>query len=326
DPSVSWGLQVGHGTNPNSTSSIRPSSPSASKTSLLFLEKDTPNQVKQYPIFFGRVKKLGYQGNKNGTPMYQKDQYGQTIKDKTGLPILDEDFSVIVDAYKSFQQGNKIEKENSFSINYDELNGRFDYDFYSPENRKMFSHLDSGKSIRLGDICDIIKIKSKKLKDPNLTVEYVELSDINTHSYEIINSTTYQVHELPSRASYEIQEGDIITAIAGNSVGTRKHATALVTKEFEGSICTNGFRVLRNFKIDSNYLLYFLKSEVFLKQMFMYRTGAAIPNVSDTDLANTLINLPDDKTIKDISKKMKKAFELRQESRNQIDSINLEIA
>lgn len=81
-------------------------------------------------------------------------------------------------------------------------------------------------------------------------------------------------------------------------LGQENNATALVTKEFEGSICTNGFRVLRNFKIDPNYLLFFLKSEVFLKQMFMYRTGAAIPNVSDIDLANTLINLPDEKTIK----------------------------
>ncbi len=295
------------------------------KTSLLFLEKDTPNKIRQYPIFFGRVRKLGYQGNKNGTPLYQKDKFGQIIKDSNKQPILDEDFSVIVQAYKEFQKGEIIENENSFSLNYDELNGRFDFDFYSPENRKMFSNLDSGKTVRLGDICDIIKIKSRKLKDQNLTVEYVELSDINTHSYEIINSTTYQVHELPSRGSYEIQEGDIITAIAGNSVGTRKHATALVTKEFEGSICTNGFRVLRNFKIDSYFLLFFLKSEVFLKQMFMYRTGAAIPNVSDIDLANTLINIPSDKTIKEISKKMKRAFELRQESRNQIESINLEL-
>jgi type I restriction enzyme M protein len=296
------------------------------KTSLLFLEKDTPNKVRQYPIFFGRVTKLGYQGNKNGTPTYQKDKYGQIIKDNLGQPILDEDFSIIVDAYKEFQKGVKVEKDNSFSINYNELNGRFDYDFYSPENRKMFTKLDTGKSVRLGDICDIIKVKSRKLKDQNQTVEYVELSDINTHSYEIINSTTYQVHELPSRASYEIEVGDIITAIAGNSIGTRKHATALVNQDFEGSICTNGFRVLRNFKIDNYYLLYFLKSEIFLKQMFMYRTGAAIPNVSDTDLANTLINLPDDKTIADISSKMKKAFELRQESRNQIESISLELA
>lgn len=295
------------------------------KTSLLFLEKDTPNIKKEYPIFFGRVKKLGYQGNKNGTPIYQKDKFGQIIKSDKGAAILDEDFSEIVEEYHKFKKGIKAEKENCFSIYYHELNGRFDYDFYSPENRNMIANFDSKNTVRLGDICDIIKIKSKKLKELNSTVEYVELSDINTHSYEIINSTTYQVHELPSRASYEIKDGDIITAIAGNSVGTQKHATALVTLDFDGSICTNGFRVMRNFKIDRYYLLYFLKSEPFLRQMYMYRTGAAIPNVSDTDLADILINLPDKKVIKEISQKMKKAFDLRQESKKQIESISLEL-
>lgn len=295
------------------------------KTSLLFLEKDTPNQVRQYPIFFGRVTKLGYQGNKNGTPQYQKDTYGQIIKNHLGEPILDEDFSEIVEAYKSFQKGKMIDKANSFSISYDELNGRFDYDFYSPENRRLFLKLKASKNVRLGDICTIMKVKAKKLKDPNNTVEYVELSDINTHAYEIINSTTYQVYELPSRASYEIKEGDIITAIAGNSIGTRKHATALVNNEYAGSICTNGFRILRNFKIDYYYLLYFLKSEYFLKQVFMYRTGAAIPNISDKDLAKILIHLPDDKIMNEISKKMKESFELRAASRNRIESISLEL-
>ena len=58
----------------------------------------------------------------------------------------------------------------------------------------------------------------------------------------------------------------------------------------------------------------------------MYRTGAAIPNVSDTDLADILINLPDKKVIKEISQKMKKAFDLRQESKKQIESISLELA
>ena len=161
------------------------------------------------------------------------------------------------------------------------------------------------------------------MKYPNLLVEYVELSDINTHSYEIINSTTYTIHELPSRASYEIKNEDIITAVAGNSIGTKKHATALVTDEYEGSICTNGFRVLRNFKIDKFYLLYFLKSDIFLKQIYMYRTGAAIPNVSDTDLANILIYLPDKNIINEISKKMQLAFQLRNESKLQIESISL---
>ena len=56
--------------------------------------------------------------------------------------------------------------------------------------------------------------------------------------------------------------------------------------------------------------------------MFMYRTGAAIPNVSDNDLANILIRLPDEEVIKQISQKVKKAFELRQESKKELAMID----
>ncbi|MDR2346476.1 MAG: N-6 DNA methylase [Planctomycetaceae bacterium] len=291
------------------------------KTSLLFLEKNTADTKKQYVVFFGKVTKLGYQGNKNGTPIYQKDHYGQILKDQNKQPVLDENFSIVAEQYRRFQNHLTLDNTNSFSIDYGELNGRFDFDFYSPENRKMFSVLSSGQTVKLGEICDIIKTKTSKLKENDLWIEYVELSDVSAHSYEIINSTTYQVHELPSRASYEIKDGDIITAIAGNSVGTVKHATAIVPQEFDGSICTNGFRVLRNFKMDLYYLLYFFQTELFLKQMFMYRTGAAIPNVSDIDFANTLIYLPKTNVIQEISTKMKNAFDLRRESRKQMESI-----
>lgn len=293
------------------------------KTSLLFLEKESENKIDNYKIFFGRIQKLGYQGNKNGTPLYLKDKNGQILKDESGRPVLDEDFNKIIEDYRSFQNGILRKKENSFSIDYKDLNGRFDFDFYAPENREMIANFDKGVKARLGDVCDIVASKSKKLKDKNERVVYIELSDINTHSFEIINSTSLLVHELPSRASYEIQEGDIITSVAGNSVGTRNHATALVNKDFSGSICTNGFRVLRNFKIDPYYLLYYLKSDLFLKQMFMYRTGAAIPNVSDQNLENILIYIPDGEKLTEISKKVKKALALRQESLNIIESIDL---
>ena len=291
------------------------------KTSLLFLEKETLKQSQQYPIFFGKVNKLGYAGNKNGTPLYKKDKYGQIIC-VGGNPVLDEDFSQIASDYRQFQQTGEIYTPNSFSISSKDLNGRFDYDFYSPENQDVLSKL-SKNSVKLGDIVEIVKIKSPKLKDKNSIVEYVELSDVNANSFEIINSTQYVVHELPSRASYELKSNDIVTAIAGNSVGTKKHATALVNPEYDGAICTNGFRVLRNPKINRFYLLYYLHSEMFLKQMMMYRTGAAIPNVSDADLMNILIYIPDSETIENIAQKMEKSFSLRTESTKLINNIVL---
>jgi type I restriction enzyme M protein len=130
------------------------------------------------------------------------------------------------------------------------------------------------------------------------------------------------VHELPSRASYEIRTGDILTAIAGNSVGTKKHATALVTPEYDGCICTNGFRIFRNIRIDPYFFLFFLKSEMFLKQMFMLRTGAAIPSVSDADLVNIRIHLPDNSVIKKVGDAVKRSFDLRNQAKKIIEQIS----
>jgi hypothetical protein len=53
------------------------------------------------------------------------------LKDKNAAPILDEDFSKIIQEYKTFQQTNEIETENSFLFPVAELNGRFDFDYYA---------------------------------------------------------------------------------------------------------------------------------------------------------------------------------------------------
>jgi type I restriction enzyme M protein len=295
------------------------------KTSLLFLEKRSENLNKGYNVFFSKITKLGYQGNKNGSSIYKKDKYGNIKKDSFNQPVLDENFTVTVEDFTNYRNKKNIENENSYLLPYDDLNGRFDYDFYSPETKRLLNKIKNNNAIKLSEVVDIIKVKSKLLLNPNAKVEYVELSDINTPSFEIINSTEQYVYELPSRASYRIKTGDIITAIAGNSIGSRKHATALVSGAYDGAICTNGFRVFRNFKIDPYYLLYFFKTEYFLKQIYILRTGAAIPNVSDYDLGNILISMPNEQTIKSIGDKVRKSFELREKSKIELENINFEL-
>ncbi len=295
------------------------------KTSILFLQKDSANRETEYKVFFGKVTKPGYQGNKNGTPIYKKDLYGNAQTNHDGEFIPDEDFSVVADNYKKFQRQQFQSAENSFAATFNELNGRFDYDFYAPENRSLLAILKQKNAVPLGDLTEIVKVKSRKMSNRSEVVEYIELSDINTYAFEIINSTTHAVYELPSRASYELQTGDIITAVAGNSVGTKKHATALVTEEFNGCICTNGFRVLRGFTLDPYYLLYYFKSKYFLNQMFMYRTGAAIPSISDSDFANILIYIPDKEIVASISQQMRMACDLKARSRKEIEAIELPV-
>jgi type I restriction enzyme M protein len=294
------------------------------KTSILFLEKRSTTN--NYTIFYGRIQKLGYQGNKNGTPIYKKDELGNIEKNSNGNPSIDEDFNLTINSYHKYIINKSIDTENAFSINFNQLKDRLDFDLYSPENRKLMENFKKHNSVKLGDICEILRKNSIKLKNLNLSIDYIELSDINTLSFEIINSTNYLVHQLPARASYELEEGDIITAIAGNSIGTNYHATALVTRDYQGSICTNGFKVLRNFKLDPYYLLYYLRSDYFLRQILMYRTGAVIPYISDIDLSNIIIYLPNEKIQTEISLKVKKAIELRQEAKKELSSIDFKFS
>jgi type I restriction enzyme M protein len=292
------------------------------KTSILFLEKKESTDVRHYSVFFGKITKLGYQGNKNGTPMYKKNEYGQYLFDTSGNQIIDEDISDIIQSYKKYCDGAKFDNQKAFSLNSAEIGSRFDFDYYSPETRNLFINTHNN-TVKLGDICEIAKSKSSKLKKDRGFIEYVELSDINTNSFEIINATHYNIHDLPSRASFELKEGDIITAIAGNSVGTKKHATALVSKKYSGCICTNGFRIIRNSKINPYFLLFYMKSEKFLKQMYMLRTGAAIPAVSDSDVNNIIIEIPKDDVMNEIIEKMRNVFLLRNKAQEEFESITI---
>ena len=137
------------------------------KTSLLFLEKYTENAITEYNVFFGKITKLGYQGNKNGNPIYKKDKYGNKIINDMNQPVLDENFSTTINDYYNFINNVNIESENSYTIKYNELNGRFDYDFYSPETRKLLDKIKSNNGKKLSELVEIVKSKSKLLSSLN---------------------------------------------------------------------------------------------------------------------------------------------------------------
>lgn len=292
------------------------------KASVLFLRKCKNIKRLNDDILLANVNKIGYQGNKNGTVVYKKDSYGNLIL-VNGNPVIDEDISDIINSYGSKTSGEV--KENCFMISPDQLGSRFDVDFYDPEMMKLEKKLLKNNAVRLSELVEIKKNKSSRLKNKDEVVEYVELSDLSSEYSEIVNSTQMAVHDLPSRAQYELDEGDVITAVAGNSIGSKKHVSAIVSSKYKGAICTNGFRVMRTkSSVDSYYLLYFFRTEIFLNQVMKYRTGAAIPAISDDDFLNILVPVPKVDLQKEISLKVKKSIQLRDESKNIFETIRLE--
>jgi len=292
------------------------------KVCILFLQKMNENQLakeKDYKIFFSIIKKIGYEGNKNGTINYKKNKNGEYLRDKNNNLIVDEDISAIIDAYDKFLKNKLNENDISFSRNFLEIVNRLDPEYYSPTFKQLQKKLKKKNAVPLKSVCKIISQRPEILKNKKEVVRYVEINNINQKLCELNSFTKMKVHELPSRASYEIKSGDILTAVSGISTGTPMHASAYVTDDFDGCICTNGLRVLRPTKIDPFYLISYLRSDYFLLQMLQLRTGAAIPAVNDAGFENLLVILPDKNNQKKIAEKIQKSFQFREDSKKMLD-------
>lgn len=294
------------------------------KASVLFLQKLKKNDLKKeqendYKIFFGILDKIGYEGNKIGAPMYKRDTKGNFIKDDNGKAVFDEDITALLDAYSVYKSGKAIEDPQFFVRKYSELEDRWNPEFYRAKYTNLINKLKKIGAVPLSSICEIVTTRAKILKNREAAIKYVELGNIDPQSNTIVSFSKMSVFEAPSRAAFEIKTGDILTAVSGNSTGTINHASAYVSKDFEGCICSNGFRVLRirpysNITIDPFYLLTYLKTQAFLMQMYRLRTGAAIPAVCEKDLNRVLVYIPDSNKQTEIAENVKKAFNLKKQA------------
>lgn len=273
------------------------------KSSIVFFTKIEGDKLKKelerdYKVFFGKITRLGYTFSKHSKDMFLSN--GQ----------LDEDYSNILSAYL-----NKEYNDNAYTIPISEvINNRYilSESFHSPVYKRIIEKLQEGECKPL---YELVEFNYKKAKiDKELEYNYIEIADINAYTSEIINSTSLMGDELPSRASYMLEEDDIIVATSGNSIGTKKQSKALVGRNFNGSICTNGFTVMKVKNISKYYLLMFFNSDDFLKQVLRYKYGTAIPCIGRENFENILVPILSDSEMMLIDKKVKKAFKLRNEA------------
>ncbi|MBP3546765.1 MAG: N-6 DNA methylase [Alphaproteobacteria bacterium] len=273
------------------------------KSSIIFFTKQNStylNKIKNenYSIFYARIHKLGYTFSKHSKSVYTKEG------------AIDEDYSQVLDAYK---KGNYNENSYLVSINEIERNNYILAEhFYSPVYSQLINSIKQNKYAMLKDLVSFRNSKEKINIDEKYT--YIEIGDVSPYINEITNSTSLLGDELPSRASYIVHTGDVIVAVAGNAIGTEKHAKAIVSDKYDGCICTNGFIVLSPIKVSAYFILSFLNSEYFLKQVLKYKYGTAIPCISKEDLGNVVVPIPDDEKMREIENRIKRAYNLRKEA------------
>lgn len=270
------------------------------KSSIIFFTKIKNEELKKlldndYDIFYGKITKLGYSFSKHSKDLVLPN--GE----------IDEDYNEIVNSYY-----NKKYNDSAYLIKASEIIKNkhiLSESFHSPIYKRNIEKIKKNKCLPLKELVEFNYSKEKIEKDKNYN--YIEIADINSYTNEIINCTEMLGEDLPSRASYKLSEDDLIVAVSGNSIGTKKQTKAMVTKNFENCICTNGFAVMKATKISPYYLLHFFNSEDFLKQVLKFKYGTAIPCIGREDFENILVPIPTDREISKIEERIKKAIELR---------------
>lgn len=281
------------------------------KTSLLLLQK-LPATINQ--VFMARIQKIGY--DVKGQPVYKRDDNGRFIKKPSGMCIVDDDIDDIALSYSKFRESNLEPECDSICLVPEKmLNMRLDVEHYHPEDRKLIEDLQATGAERLGEIAHILNETDDFRQFSNGDIRYIAISDVDARTMQVVSQQVIKAHNAPSRAKYRLQKNDIITAISGASTGTTRHATALITDDEEGAICSNGFAVLRNIHgVDPLFLLAYMRTEYFLRQVRRLMTGHAIPAISVEDLAKVLVPIPHIESQKKISDVIRTILVMRKEA------------
>jgi hypothetical protein len=102
--------------------------------------------------------------------------------------------------------------------------------------------------------------------------------------------------EAPSRATWIVQPGDVITS----TVRPIRCLTGLIEPEQAENICSSGFAVLTPKGIPGELLFAYLRLPVICELMDLHTTASMYPAISTTDLMRLPFLLPDDATIKKV--------------------------
>ena len=182
--------------------------------------------------------------------------------------------------------------------------------------------------IKINDV--VVKTKNKNpLNEKDTPFTYIDISSIDNKLFKIVEPKQLIGSEAPSRAKKEVFQGDIIYSTTRPNLKN----IAIVSENYNNSIASTGFCVLRtNEKTINYYLFYFLITEKLFEQIEPNIRGAQYPATSDNDLKNCNIpNTPYETQQKvvayldEISNKMEKIKQIQKEKMQSLKELKASI-
>jgi type I restriction enzyme S subunit len=127
-------------------------------------------------------------------------------------------------------------------------------------------------------------------RNPGTSFFYVDISAIDRTLKVVTSAPEIVGSDAPSRARKEIRKGDVLVSTVRPNLNT----VAIVPQELDGQIASTGFCILRPNRsvIEGKYLFYFTITSDFICLLSSKVRGAHYPAVSDGDVKEIELQLP----------------------------------
>lgn len=192
------------------------------------------------------------------------------------------------------EDGRKV-----YAIKRNAAGVRIDPFYHSPEFVEIERTIQAVPHAPLGSLARFSSDTWNPKEHPEPTFRYIEISGVDRRRGQA-SASDVSVADAPSRARMVVRPDDIIVSL------TRPHhgSIALLNDVHEGCIASTGFAVIRNVdenQISFTFLWAALRFSLSLKQMLRRASGGNYPAITQDELANVLIPLPDKSTQKKIA-------------------------
>lgn len=175
--------------------------------------------------------------------------------------------------------------------------------------------------VPLGDLVQGIDKIDPSLEFGDGTFTYVDIGSVSQITKVIETPQTLPCSEAPSRARQVILKDDVLVS----TVRPNLNAVARVPEEFDGTIGSTGFSVLRpsQEKLEPSYLYHWVRTSAFVGKMMSQATGQSYPAVSDKIVKASKIPLPSLEEQKRIAGILDQADALRRLRTRALDKLNI---
>ena len=182
--------------------------------------------------------------------------------------------------------------------------GRLDAEYYQSKYDEIEAKIKSVPHKTLNEIADIQD--SNFNPKAKVVYKYIELANIGT-SGEITGCTEDLGENLPSRARRVVHTGDVLVSSIEGSL----QSCAIVSKQYDGALCSTGFYVLKAVTMNPESLLILLKSEIMQQLLKKSCSGTILTAISKDEFNHVIIPILPQETQKKIAELIQHSFALR---------------